>query len=132
MCIVAPRTLTIVRGKFATFGNFKSNLLSRSYYVHKIRNSNLILLVVSEKLTCSCDVSSVKLEPREIVYNLQQQCEIFRNEEYRKRPESCCNHHHSEEALVKQCGRASNLQVSFLLVLGLLALHCALGARPAF
>mgnify|MGYP006938800569 CR=1 FL=1 len=67
----------------------------------------------------------MSIEPIEIKYDDEKQCQLLKTEKYRRRPAGCYNYHPQEKE-IRQCGRAYTLSstTTWLLLL-LLSSSCA-------
>lgn len=63
----------------------------RNFMVQAVPYTNLLLVVVHK--SCACDISTIKFEPKQIVYNKTQPCDLLKTEMLRKRPTTCHSYH---------------------------------------
>ncbi|XP_013401127.1 voltage-dependent calcium channel subunit alpha-2/delta-3 isoform X2 [Lingula anatina] len=62
----------------------------RSFFIQRVRNTNLFFLAVES--TCTCEESMpISLEPREVRFEDDQECESMKLKKYRRRPDHCYN-----------------------------------------
>ncbi|XP_027206254.2 voltage-dependent calcium channel subunit alpha-2/delta-3-like isoform X2 [Dermatophagoides pteronyssinus] len=87
---------------------------SRNYLAQYIPHTNLLLIISVNNPTCNCQKKKLSIEPNEIKYNDEQQCQLLKQEKYRRRPSGCHNYHPQEKE-IRQCGRAYTLLSSWLL-----------------
>ncbi|XP_031424440.1 voltage-dependent calcium channel subunit alpha-2/delta-3-like [Clupea harengus] len=78
----------------------------KTFVIQQIPSSNLFMVVVDNKCDCS-SISSVTMEPIEIMYNESLKCERLKFQKDRKKPDSCHPFHPEENA--RECGGASCL-----------------------
>ncbi|XP_071808391.1 voltage-dependent calcium channel subunit alpha-2/delta-3-like isoform X2 [Asterias amurensis] len=95
----------------------------KSYSIHNVPHSNLILLVVDSD--CECVVTDpINLQPTKVVYNSVEWCERLRTQTHRRRPESCHSEHDLENST--DCGRGTWLRPSMSWMLLMLLLKAIL------
>merc|ERR1712071_530896 len=92
----------------------------RTFSIHKIPHSNLVLLVIDT--TCKCETRRLSVDPQEVFINESLRCERPQESLFRLRPSTCKSYHPEEEA-IKLCGRGSvpvpSVAVSILLTVSL-------------
>lgn len=76
--------------KIKIFQKFFSN---RNYLAQYIPHTNLLLIISVNNPTCNCQKKKLSIEPNEIKYNDEQQCQLLKQEKYRRRPSGCHNYH---------------------------------------
>uniref|UniRef100_A0A3Q3AE06 Calcium voltage-gated channel auxiliary subunit alpha2delta 4 n=1 Tax=Kryptolebias marmoratus TaxID=37003 RepID=A0A3Q3AE06_KRYMA len=95
----------------------KCGRCQKMFVVQQIPNSNLVLVVTQADCDCSRQFGPILLEPKEIKYILHlfnQTCNRMKSQKARRRPESCHAYHPKENA--KECGKASSISLSFVLL----------------
>ncbi|CAG2161553.1 unnamed protein product [Oppiella nova] len=108
--MISPLTEEPIKGDDNCGG--EASGCGREFTLQSVPYTNLVMLVVHK--TCACDISTIKFEPKEIVYNTSHTCYLQKTELPRRRPTTCHNYH-PQEREVKQCGRGSKLFVSLFL-----------------
>uniref|UniRef100_A0A3Q3A0P0 Calcium voltage-gated channel auxiliary subunit alpha2delta 4 n=1 Tax=Kryptolebias marmoratus TaxID=37003 RepID=A0A3Q3A0P0_KRYMA len=88
----------------------KCGRCQKMFVVQQIPNSNLVLVVTQADCDCSRQFGPILLEPKEIKYILH----LMKSQKARRRPESCHAYHPKENA--KECGKASSISLSFVLL----------------
>ena len=73
----------------------------RKYVSQYVPHTNLIMVLVINP-SCSCTKTTVDIEPKEVIYTKERQCELLKKEKNRKRPSSCHNYHPQVNALILQ------------------------------
>ncbi|KAH9520918.1 Voltage-dependent calcium channel subunit alpha-2/delta-4 [Dermatophagoides farinae] len=81
---------------------------SRNFLAHYIPHTNLLLIISVNNPTCNCQKKKLSIEPIEIKYDDEKQCQLLKTEKYRRRPAGCYNYHPQEKE-IRQCGRAYTL-----------------------
>ncbi|XP_017292127.1 voltage-dependent calcium channel subunit alpha-2/delta-4 [Kryptolebias marmoratus] len=92
----------------------KCGRCQKMFVVQQIPNSNLVLVVTQADCDCSRQFGPILLEPKEIKYNATVKCNRMKSQKARRRPESCHAYHPKENA--KECGKASSISLSFVLL----------------
>ncbi|CAG2100560.1 unnamed protein product [Medioppia subpectinata] len=64
---------------------------NREFTVQSVPYTNLVMVVVHR--TCACVISTIKFEPKEVVYNSSHTCYLLKTELPRRRPTTCHNYH---------------------------------------
>ncbi|XP_033647873.1 voltage-dependent calcium channel subunit alpha-2/delta-3-like [Asterias rubens] len=104
-------------------GYIQCQYCRKSYSIHNVPHSNLILLVVDSD--CECLVTDpINLQPTKVVYNSVEWCERLRTQTHRRRPESCHSEHELENST--DCGRGTWLRPSMSWMLLMLLLKAIL------
>ncbi|KAK2184995.1 hypothetical protein NP493_248g03021 [Ridgeia piscesae] len=98
----------------------KCGWCKRSYTVHRVPRTNLMLLAVDSQCYCIVD-EPVTVEPREVTHIDTLLCEKLKKEAYRKRPAECYAYHPKEDS--SDCGAAGSLEASLFTTIVFLAWH---------
>ncbi|XP_049638991.1 voltage-dependent calcium channel subunit alpha-2/delta-4 [Suncus etruscus] len=102
-------------GVLETQGAIECGACQKTFAMHQIPNSNLLLLVTDT--SCDCSVfPPVLQEATEVKYNASVKCDRMRSQKPRRRPDSCHAFHPEENA--QDCGGASITSASLPLLLG--------------
>jgi len=117
-----PERPRAVKGRLANCNaNSFTRQCGRTFSIHKIPHSNLVLLVIDT--TCKCETRRLSVDPQEVFINESLRCERPQESLFRLRPSTCKSYHPEEEA-IKLCGRGSvpvpSVAVSILLTVSTL------------
>jgi len=100
-----PERPRAVKGRLANCNaNSFTRQCGRTFSIHKIPHSNLVLLVIDT--TCKCETRRLSVDPQEVFVNESLRCERPQESLFRLRPSSCKSYHPEEEA-IKLCGKGN-------------------------
>ncbi|KAF7492014.1 Voltage-dependent calcium channel subunit alpha-2/delta-3 [Sarcoptes scabiei] len=70
-----------------------SSQCSRNFLAQYIPHTNLYLVISINNPSCDCPKQKLSIEPKEVEYSAEEQCNLLKKEKYRRRPQGCYNYH---------------------------------------